>query len=437
MIKTSFIILCTMLTTTTWASVGGNIGILDDRTYGSLEEPIYSAVAQFKSRHGKRAIVCTAGFISQNLVLTNRHCASDCDPVSACTIRFWNGKKYVETPINKIVSIGRGSAALDGNDWAIVRTNDPNPHFKSVAQKTTAGQVDRGGFGSMRVIKDNEVDALKQIFIECTEKYEAECKAKENAKETDFYSCIFIRFDDEIQKRGFKSVVNDANNFKIQKCSITSNHPQSSNMVATTCDSAGGDSGAPLLRGGVIVALNNSGPHTFFASSESVGATAVKTENFYSYVADAISNFGYVPSKPTNGNNSGANPNSKPPKQNNNSGVSGSNNNNGNSNNSHPTTPATPTNHGNSGTTSNNSNSNNTVSQPTPPTTPNNPSNSGTTSNNSNSTNNGNTGSQPTLNNGNGSDTQQATHEPVSSVTTDPEEISRILNEELMQLECD
>ncbi|MBO4746132.1 MAG: trypsin-like peptidase domain-containing protein [Alphaproteobacteria bacterium] len=313
MMKTSFVIFCMLISTTALANTGGNIGVLDDRTYGSLQDPTYSSIAQFRTKDS----ICTSGFIAPNLVLTNRHCVSSCTTPGVCSVKFWNGHNYVETPTTKIVEIGNGPGNMtsNGSDWAILQTADANTNFKNVAAKTSVGPVNRGGYGDLRVIEDSEVDTLKAIFIETAEKYNAECKAQESRGDNDFESCVFKHFNDELKKRGYKPVLGDYNNFKVQRCNINGDRPNSPKMVSTSCDSAGGDSGAPLLRGNSIVGLNNSGPHSFFTNNETNGASAVKTENFYSAAQNAIVRFGRNNSNPTqphnnhnnNNNNAGGN----------------------------------------------------------------------------------------------------------------------------------
>ena len=425
MMKTSFVIFCMLIATTAVASTGGNIGILDDRTYGSLQDSTYSSIARFKAN----GAVCTSGFIAPNIVLTNKHCVSACGTPGACTVNFWNGHEYVDTAITKIIAIGSGSGnnTTNGGDWAILQSADSNPNFKSVAAKTTTGPVNRGGFGGMRVIENSEVDALKAIFIETTERYRAECEAKERRRETDFYSCVFKHFNDELKKRGYKPVLGDSANFKIQRCNITGDLSGARKMVATDCDSAGGDSGAPLLRGNSVVALNNSGPHTFFMNNENKGANAVKTENFYSAAQSAIARFGHStpsPTPPHNNNNNNNNHNNNNNNNNNNNHNNNNNNNHNNNNNNHaggnnhpmlnipgvntilPSIPGgnitlPPISGGN--TTPTTPGNNNNTPAPNPPAT----------------------------------EPPATSPEPPATGITDPNQIQQILNQEIMQFECD
>lgn len=361
--KKVYLLFCLLITTDVFASYGGNIGISDDRTYGSMEDPLYSAVAKFISSKGG----CTAGFIDKNLVITNRHCAILCQRNDKpCYIKFWNGREYVQTSATTIM-LPREHTNLDGNDWAIMRTDDINPNFKKLAQKSTTGQISRGGFGGMRVIKDSELPTLKEIYIQTERKYRTECQQN---KESAYSDCIFKHFNEAVKDNNMQPIMGDQEKFKVQTCNITGDKMGHPRMVQTDCDSSGGDSGAPLIRGNTIVGLNNSGPHTFIQDNESNGANAVKNENFYTYAQKKIQ------------------------KTSNNSGNSGGQHTNNNSNNN--TTP-----------NNNNSNSNN------------------------NSNNNGNTG-----NNNTGTTNNNANNNN-NNVITDQEQIRKIIEQEIMNLECD
>lgn len=384
MMKPCFTIFYAMLTTTALASNGGNIGVQDDRKYGSLQNPMYSSIGRFTLQGGG---TCTAGFISENLILTNRHCAIFCEPTSKCSVRFWNGNTYVDTGIVTIAAIGKTDKALDGQDWAILRTNDKNPNFKSIAQKSTIGAVNRGGFGTLRIIKDEEVQPLKELFLQTYNRY----YSQECANKKEPLSCVWRYFNDAAKAAGFKPLLDDDANFKVQQCNITKQHPRSNKMMSTDCDSSGGDSGAPLLRGNFIVGLNNSGPHNFFTGDESIGSNAIKTENFYTIAKNLMAINGQLPS--SGGNVSNHNQPGQPPKPTT------------NQNNNH-TQPPRP----NSGT----GNTNPVSNKPTPPSEPN-------------------PATQPPT------DPIGTTPPPVEDPTpiTDPEEIRRILNEEIMTMECD
>ena len=272
-----------LVTTNLYASTGGNIGLADDRSYGSLKMPEYSAICRFAGPVGS----CTCGFIDNHLVITNSHCVPDC---GNCSVTFWNGDKYVTTPVDVVMANPKFSY-LDGDDWAFVFAHEGNPNVKNIAPTTTTGTVSRGGYGGLRVIADDELPIIRKIFEDNSGR--RKCKQNFPNDNEKYQNCWWNFINAEVKKAGLKPLLGDSKNLKIQKCNVNGvlsiggrTYP---NMVNTSCDSAGGDSGAPLFRGGTIVGLNNSGPHTLFSDNEKYGGNAVKNENFYRYLESARS----------------------------------------------------------------------------------------------------------------------------------------------------
>lgn len=287
-ILTSTILMC-MISTAVLGGYGGNIGIKDDRRYGSLEDPLYSAIARLNVGAGNKS-GCTAGFIAKNLILTNYHCHQACIS-KECTITFWDGTQYQDSPIHPFIGPRQNpdgandSSYMTGTDWVIYSTDIPNPNFKQIAQSSSVGQVNRGGFGCLRIIKDSELPELKSIYADMKRKYLDKCKEK---YPDNYIACINNQVNNELKRRNIKPLFEDGENFKIQECDITGYLEGNRKMMKTNCDSAGGDSGAPLLRGNTIVALNNSGPQGVFKKDEANGASALNTDNFYPYAQIAI-----------------------------------------------------------------------------------------------------------------------------------------------------
>ena len=303
MIKTIFAILLSVYTANVFASFGGNIGVVDDRRYGSLSDPDYRGVVKVKLGAGG----CTGGFISKNLVITNSHCAVLCK--NGCTAEFWNGSAYDKSSL-RVVAYYPNYETLNGTDWAILLSDKENKYYiSSIAANSTPGQIHRGGFGGLRIIEDDEIPYLQDLWDRVARENEARCKKEAEA----WVDCINKLVEGELKKQGKQPLMNDGSKFKIQTCKIIGNHPKSNKMVQTDCDSASGDSGAPLLRSNQLVGLNNSGTHTIFSPDESKGANGVKTENFYKYAQELIAKYenysgssnnasNTVPSKPNNTN---------------------------------------------------------------------------------------------------------------------------------------
>ena len=262
-------------------------------------------------------------------MLTNNHCALICANGNKCTAEFWNGSRY-ETANLKIRMYRKDYDIYNGTDWAILISDKESDFYKPVSPSTTPGQVLRGGFGMMRVIKDSEVDYIKNLYDNAMTNpvIKDKCKEAEKSGRQTFIECINGFVDAELTQMGKEPLFHDNNKFKIQTCNILGNHAQyPKTMVKTDCDSSGGDSGAPLLRDGQIVGLNNSGFQNVFGDIDE-NANGVKTENFYTDAQKVISE------QSGNGNNNNTNNNNNTHNNNNNTNnTSNTNNNNTNNNN--------------------------------------------------------------------------------------------------------
>ena len=292
MIKPMFVILLSLCTANVFAGAAGNIGQHDDRRYGSLSDPEYRGVVKFIASRGNMVQRCTGGFVSKNLIITNSHCAELCKNHN-CLAEFWNGSGYEKASLT-IVAYYPNYQNLNGTDWAIMLSDKESNFYRPIAPNSTPGQIHRGGFGTLRIIEDSEIPYLKDLMANVRRERQ-DCK--------DDMSCIIKAVNAELEKNGRKKLTGDSDNFKVQKCKILRNYGQTQKMIKTDCDSAGGDSGAPLLRGDQIVGLNNSGHQEVFRDDENDGAVGVKTENFYDYAKKAIAKYQNV----SGGNSSNSN----------------------------------------------------------------------------------------------------------------------------------
>ncbi len=277
-----------LITTNLWAGAGGYIGEYDSRKYGSLENPEYSAITRLWLNETNRGYSrCTGTFIDNNLILTNSHCAVSCVRGENCSADFWDGKKYVTTKIEPIM-LNENFQVVAGDDWALMMAYDANPNVRKVASTTTLGDVSFGGYGTLRVIKNEELPIIRKIAEETFQKYGKQCD-----KEKEFWGCWWNFVEQEVKKAGLKPLTGDSENLKIRSCKIVKNSLSDGgkvypNMVALDCDSAGGDSGSSLARGDTVVALYNSGINSLTVQvAEDNGGGAVKNQNFYSHINDA------------------------------------------------------------------------------------------------------------------------------------------------------
>lgn len=279
--KILFVFLLSIFATNVFAGYGGYIGKYDNRRYASPSEPEYSGLVRLT----KGAKVIGSGvFVSENLILTNNHCVEACQ--NDCVAKFWNGSGY-ETSNVKVVSVNPNDSASSGYDWGLLVSDKTSKFYKPIAPVSTPGQVLRGGYGQLRVIEDDEIPLLKEVYSRTKQEYKKEC---EEQKGMPYEECINKKVDEKLEQMGKKPLFHDAGILKVQTCKIIGNYAKNPKMLETDCDSSGGDSGAPLLRNGEIVGLNNSGFQMVFGKTET-GARAVKTETFYLYVQEMIKKY--------------------------------------------------------------------------------------------------------------------------------------------------
>lgn len=279
--KILFVFLLSYFSINAFAEYGGYIGSHDNRRYGSLEEPEYNGVIKLTAGG---AIKGTGVFVSKNIILTNSHCIGACR--NGCNAEFWNGDGY-ETSNLKVITNNVNYKIFNGTDWGLLLSDKDSNFYKPIAPMSSIGQVQRGGYGILRIIEDDEIPFLKELYAKITAENREECKKSSNTIE-----CFNRLLDKKLIELGKKPLFKDVNNFKVQTCNIIGNTQKSNKMIQTDCDSAGGDSGAPLLRNNMVVGLNNAGLHGVFGDTD-INAVATKTENFYLPVQGFIDKYQY------------------------------------------------------------------------------------------------------------------------------------------------
>ena len=167
MIKPLFMILLslyTMYTTNGYASKAGSIGQIDNREYGDLSEQKYRGVAKLTLGSQYSGLLstgeCTGVFIAKNLILTNAHCAVRCD--NFCVASFYNGEEMDSVKLSTLTYPSNYEDT--GEDWSVLQTGTDISIDIPIAEKSSTGPINYGGFGSLRIINDDEIHELKRLY---------------------------------------------------------------------------------------------------------------------------------------------------------------------------------------------------------------------------------------------------------------------------------
>ena len=157
-----------MQTTNVFADTG-SIGQIDNREYGDLSEQKYRGVAKLTlgSQYSGSLSTgeCTGVFIAKNLILTNAHCAVRCD--NFCVASFYNGEEMDSVKLSTLTYPSNYEDT--GEDWAVLQTGTDISIDIPIAEKSSTGPINYGGFGSLRIINDDEIHELKRLYTEDSE----------------------------------------------------------------------------------------------------------------------------------------------------------------------------------------------------------------------------------------------------------------------------
>ena len=249
---------------------------IDDRVYVSWSEPEYNKIVFFTTSGGGS---CTAEYVDYDLILTARHCVtnkSEYDGYEKLNreyqIQLYDGRK------TKVV-LERYGHDLESEDWALLRVKDNNfyqyDNYFDVINQTPLGPVSLTGFGFLRVLSDDEIKTIRNIFQSMSARY--------RGKSWDF---LWNKTEEELARRGI--YVNDfdrsSGTYRLkshQNCQISRFVLSVPNVFETTCDSIGGNSGGPYYLNGVLHGIVSRG----YSSFDEEGYTwGVKADGFVKQV---------------------------------------------------------------------------------------------------------------------------------------------------------
>ena len=190
------------------------IGDTDNRYYVTDEmwaqEP-YKKFVYFEvmAKDGKELVPsghCSAQYISPNLILSAGHC-TDKD-AEGYRVKNYKQEEFlvelIETPYDgKIGTLG---------DWAVWLVTDPKYYSDSYFNlKTPTKTIDilNAGWGWVRIIDDEELKKIREIFEKVQEVYDTK-----SISDTSYYLDIYLR------RRGIEAIDEYPSKFKASECKI-------------------------------------------------------------------------------------------------------------------------------------------------------------------------------------------------------------------------
>ena len=276
------------------------VGSIDHREYVNWAD--YPNVLQFGIRYGNGIdSYCTAQYVGGDLVLTAAHCLDD--GRSDYAIKNNNGDIFDVYLENK----GRYNSSINNDDWALLRVKNQNGFSKKVFYKPKVlsrdAVVSSIGFGALRILSDEEIKLLN------TEIRQRGCKDR-------IRSCL-KEYDDFLVNHGYDKISSwDADRLKADKnCRILVNtdcfdlcyfgkseckttcrernitispEGQRNGLLASTCDTWGGNSGGPYIDNSdnTLVAIVESGIAGYYFG-DNAWNYATSSKNFYTALMDA------------------------------------------------------------------------------------------------------------------------------------------------------
>ncbi len=258
------------------------IGDIDNREYVQWGAPPYDKIVYF---YPKPYYTCTAQYVAPDIILTARHCIT-------ANRKFDNykevGKTFeIWTHDNRRtqVVLERYGRDFKSDDWALLRIGDAafyRNDFFDVASKTGKRYIQTAGFAGLRILSNDEIHKLKQIFINV---------ARENNINILDFSKIWEMAADYMRANGIADlydsrVPNGGSGqpgeweFKLKankSCRIYEN--ENKGRFLSTCDTDHGDSGGPYFSGMYLYGIVSGGFSGF--DDDIIKDIGVRTERFY------------------------------------------------------------------------------------------------------------------------------------------------------------
>ncbi len=280
----------------------GKSGNIDQRRVVEWNTEPYKKYVRIEACNG----IGTGQFITKKHVLTNKHVIGCCQSINVHTsddklfsarlvktggMNELNNNISETNKLRSTCAFNKEKHLRSGKDWAIIEIDDVYENFEhaffdigTTLKDTT--RLQRSGFGGLRVLSNNDITNLKNIYKNfliwhfgiSREKAETDVAAYgvnlnevtgdlQKFKISDFVNYYDNQMIQKGQRNFYAEYINDVYNLKnMPDCEIKRNDGRS---FEHTCEGWQGDSGSAILaNNNIVVGLHNSGYNLIGSSSD-------------------------------------------------------------------------------------------------------------------------------------------------------------------------
>lgn len=284
-------LMCIFYCPALYAIMGEN----DSREYVTQEDwatsPYNNIVRLEIYKPNNRVAVCTAQYVDSDLILTAYHCISSVVHKPQIELDIITATDTFTEQRANIVKKGKWkdgesqSFAVTAQDWALLRLPQGSPAIKENGHFDITNNVKKGataenwGFGGLRVIRDDELEKIKQIVIAETGKvckdeqgnlvtYQAFLASNKKVNEAQYLTGCLGGALTEINKQLDKPLTDPEETTRLKKsvCKIVDIRDSA---LKTDCDLYMGNSGGPLFDGNKLLGVASTVTFGFTDARES------------------------------------------------------------------------------------------------------------------------------------------------------------------------
>lgn len=231
------------------ASAYAGVGDIDQREYVDWSKYPYNQIVYFRPQ---QYATCTAQYVAKDIILTARHCiTSNYEHDNYQNI----GKTYeIQLYDGRTTNVILEQYGKDiSQDWALLRISDPNffsNNYFNVHNTTKYLSVTNAGFGYMRILSNDEIQQIKQIFTN---------QIGDQNRFIDF-DTVLEQVQQKIQAANIPNLDDwdySINGYRLKAdttCHLF-NQQNDDDTISTTCDAWGGNSGGVYFSGNTLYGI--------------------------------------------------------------------------------------------------------------------------------------------------------------------------------------